>query len=243
MSYTTTHTQPKHWKKKYDPNKRWTDNPDEHKREMCFRHKKAEELFHKHYRSLLATQSYEKVIIPASEIPKLTQFAHDRWEDKKDRNDYGWTSDSHNAAKRGLYGNVGERALSISAEQHGIYMPMTFDIGPACKFSGPDFALINTGCKAARMGNIPVVLKRELFEHPQAICLVEELPDGSYAVYILGVAMPSVLADPKNRSDDGIIDPKMLYKKTAFIGTDALIPWQTYITSKKEELSKTEDMA
>jgi hypothetical protein len=197
-------------------------------------------LYNKYYHT---TSNWHKVIIPSSDRAKLEEFAIARLNDKQLRNDRGYTEDDYKAIERGICGVAAEWAIVIEAEKYGVHLTMNTEIGPASKFNVPDFEEINTGCKAARIGNIPVMYKNIEHKYPQFICLVDNKPDNSFIVYILGIAYPKILNDPRNRSDDGIIDPKMLYKKTAFIGTKWLTPWETYISRVKEHLAKKENMA
>lgn len=210
------------------------DDKNLHKEEMHRRYPIMCELYKKYYSR---KSSWVKVIVPATDRPKIEEFALARLKDKQMRNDRGYTEDNHKAIQRGICGVVAEWAIVIEAKKHGLELKMDMDIGPADKFNVPDFEEINTGVKAAKLGNIPVMYKNVEHEYPQFICLVDERFDGSFLVYILGVAYPRVLNDVRNRSDDGIVDPKMLYKKTAFIGTRWLTPWETYISRVKENMA------
>jgi hypothetical protein len=211
----------------------WSD-ASLHKAEMKRRFPIMRDLYKKHY---TRKSTWVKVVIPADDRERLESFAIARLADKQARNDRGYTVDKHKAVQRGLLGVVGEEAVIIASRKHDVHLSMSTDIGPADQFNVPDFPEINLGCKAAKMGNIPVMYKNVEHDYPQVICLVDEQEDGSFIVYILGVAYPKILNDMRNRSDDGITDPRMLYKKTAFIGTRWLTPWEDYITRVKKSMA------
>ena len=211
----------------------WSDS-NLHKAEMKRRYPIMLDLYNKYYKK---SSAWVKVVIPAEDRERLEAFALERLTDKQTRNDRGYTVDKHKALQRGLLGVVGEEAIITLLQQYNIHLSMSTEIGPADQFNVPDFPEINLGCKAAKMGNIPVVYKHVNHDYPQVICLVDEQDDGSFVVYILGVAYPKILNDERNRSDDGITDPRMLYKKTAFIGTRWLTPWETYITRVKKSMA------
>ena len=211
----------------------WLDDQN-HKDEMKRRYPIMCNIYNKHY---TVQSHWTKIVVPATDRPMIENFAIKRLEDKQKRNDHGYTVDKHKALERGIIGVVAEWAIVLDAQVHGIKLTMDTTIGSATEHNVPDFPEINTGCKSSKMGNVPVIYKKEHHTYPQIISLVEEQEDGSFIVYVLGVAYPKILNDSRNRSDDGIVDPRMLYKKTAFIGTKWLTPWETYISRVKENMA------
>jgi hypothetical protein len=177
---------------------------------------------------------WSTVTVDSALLEKAKEFATVKLDYKVESGDRGYTKingkgDSYNAGCRSITGSIAEFAIQKSLAEHGIYVDVDTNLGKSKDFNIPDFPTINTGVKAAMWGNIPVIFKGEQ-KYPQIMCIVEKIDDTKYDVHICGVAYPRILNDPRNRTDDGIADPAMLYKKTSFVGFKYLTDWETYIS-------------
>ena len=204
------------------------------------KHAAVQEFYHYLF-PIIKSGNIPYITLSQQEVAMADQFAEDRLAYKIQLNDLGYTTDakgrgdSINASFRGSTGARAEDGSKIAFARHGIDVTIDKTRGTSREKNTPDIVFQHNGrtyelgVKACTGRNLPVISR---FQHtyPQLFCYVENLDDGSCKVYLLGVGYPKILNDERNRSDEAVADPNMLYKKTGFKGFKWLVSWDNYIS-------------
>lgn len=185
-----------------------------------------------------------KVYVSQQNAASCQTFSDNRLDAKKKANNTHYsfgtngTGDGKNATYRGGIGAFGEAGIGQDCSDRGFKVSINYEVYSGVDANPDVYIEINgrkfpLGVKSCSGRNLPVISRSTNHKYPQVFCYIEHLDDGGKNVHILGVAYPKVLNHPNNRTDDGIADPNMLDRKTAFKGFRWLTPWETYISRIK----------